>query len=151
MKKAAEAEKKEKARQEKVHKKGGEKSQLQDIRKIALANCQVKIDAFQAILFDPYAPPSSNLPEPSNSPNAPIIESTAAKISVLSNERKVLQQTHGKKQLQKANWVANLQKPVLVSLLLIQIELIRPEKQKVKITDNVVENTPPKQMQPGEM
>lgn len=90
MKKAAEAEKKEKARQEKVHKKGGEKSQLQDIRMIALANRQAKIGAFQAILFDPYASPSSNLPEPSDSPNASIIESTAAKILILSNKKKVL-------------------------------------------------------------
>lgn len=48
LKKAAEAEKKEKARQEKAYEKAREKSQLQDIRRIALANCQAKVGAFRA-------------------------------------------------------------------------------------------------------
>lgn len=162
LKKVAEAEKKEKARQDRAR----EKSQATDIRRVALANRQAEVSAFRDVLSDPLAPPEPEEPRPSD---LPIVELTPVMTLALNTGRKALEQVRAKKHRLEAARLTNLRKsdarvpltpidlnqsptrkrPRSPTPLPMQMEIIRAgSKRKVKVTARALENTPSKRMLP---
>lgn len=147
IKKAAEVEKKEKEKADKAREKN---QQRQDIRRLAIANCQVEFGAFQGVLSDPLTEASSDPPEAL--PEALIIQTPATKESQASartahqagrKKKKDISLSMGQRLL---NHKKALPPHIRATTPPVQMELIRPGKRKVKVTANAVENIPPKRM-----
>ena len=157
LKKAEAAEKKEKARLDKNREKAQEQAQVNDIRKLALTNRQVKIGAFQDILSDPPQAPSAL---PHSDPPIPVIPTAATQQSVHLMQVTGLQAQSKKRAAAKeraSSFQSKLQKTSTLSASTfsrerdltpppIQMELIRPGKQKVRIPANAVESSLSKRM-----
>ena len=159
LKKAKQAERKQKAKADKNRQKAQEQAQITDICRLAIGNRQIGV--YKDILSDPPAAPSSDPPGPIIS-----LHQTTATKKFISNMLAVKNQRQSKKKelanrqaksirRQKSSnaqadsvasdhsGVSNTSRKRLRSLIPppVQMELIKPGKRRVKVTANVVEHT----------
>ena len=135
--------------------------QSNDIRRLALANCQAEVGVFRDVHSDPSSQPSSDPPDAPNTP-PPIIQQTLTREVASTSGRKAILEKQAQKLVEVAKRKANLKMGTRTPLGPVdnniprrfrsltpppqQMELIRPGKQKVRIPMNAVESTPQKQM-----
>lgn len=162
IKKAADAEKKLVEKQDKVRKKARAKNQTMDIRRLALSNSRtMEIGVFKEILSDPLTrsvpqdaesshahtrttlSPSNELNQrlSPNSSNNPVDVLTSARLSI-NQKKKATQLTL----VDRLNGKPTSRRARTPTPPPVAIEQIRPDKRKVRVTANVVKNTPSKKM-----
>lgn len=151
LKKAADAEKNEREKADKVKEKS---QQQQDIRRLAIINHQ-QIGSFRAILSDPRTETASS--DPAEAQTLPSSQTTArtahqASKAISKAKKKDFVSSMGQRLLNRskkngdhlsANAIRATRTPTPP---LAQMELIWPGKRRVKVRANAVENTPSKQM-----
>lgn len=162
MKKAADLARREKKKEEVRHKKAQETVRSNDIRRIAISNCQrAEVGSFRALFSDPITPDPLDIEEidDPNLPTSPIpiIQSAASKKIKAQGLQQIQENRMRKKSTSTATALANqlqrqansnITNPIQKSVTPppMPMELIRPGKRKVKVTAHAVDSTPPKQM-----
>lgn len=175
LKKAKEAERKQKAKLDKNRQKAQEQAQINDIRRLAIGNRQLNrqlIGMHKDILSDPPAIPSSDppnvAPPPELAPSPATINSIGSMLAVRKQQQSK-KRAHASKQSNKlrrpmtqANRVDSVESDGSVASTAsrkrrksptpppLQMELIRPGKRKVKVTAAAVESISSKRMRVAE-
>lgn len=126
MKKAAQAEKKEKERSDKAR----EKNQQQSIRRLAISNRQAEVGAFRAVLSDPHTEPSSDPPVQPQILQTPELERIQVGARAALYTAKAKKKANGQSVTNRLNAI---RAPRPTTPPPIQMELIRPGKRKVKV------------------
>lgn len=161
IKKAADLARREKKKEEVRYKKAQETVQSNDIRRIAIGNCQrAEVGSFCALLSDSIRPDPLDIEEidDPNLPTSPIriIQSAASKKIKAQGLQQIQESRMRKKSTSTATALANrlqrqansdITNPIRKSVTPPPMPMeLRPGKRKVKVTAHAVDSTPPKRM-----